>query len=212
MSLQKFTKTQIKVNRILSMKTITIDVWNSLNKREKSIANSELVKMFNESKGADRDKILSKMESITGEQTKSQIWTINHIRINNSIFKLVQHLNRMPSKDEIAEESGLSRQTIHKHLSEYSEHPLFKEELIQYRFASNSLLSVIYKMAIQGDIKAAKLFFNVVGNDASPKQTIGTQNNYIQINGTILNQDILKQLTPDKLIQIEEIVKSIQQT
>jgi|LakMenEpi03Aug12_release.lakeMendotaPanAssembly.Ray.scaffolds.fasta_scaffold409873_2 hypothetical protein len=212
MSLQKFTKTQIKVNRILSMKTITIDVWNSLNKREKSIANSELVKMFNESKGVERDKILSKMESITGEQTKSQIWTINHIRINNSIFKLVQHLNRMPSKDEIAEESGLSRQTIHKHLSEYSEHPLFKEELIQYRFASNSLLSVIYKMAIQGDIKAAKLFFNVVGNDASPKQTIGTQNNYIQINGTILNQDILKQLTPDKLIQIEEIVKSIQQT
>ncbi len=209
MSLQKFTKTQIKVNRILSMKTITIDVWNSLNKREKSIANSELVRLFNESKGAERDKILSKMESITGEQTKSQIWTINHIRINNSIFKLVQHLNRMPSKDEIAEESGLSRQTIHKHLSEYSEHPLFKEELIQYRFASNSLLSVIYKMAIQGDIKAAKLFFNVVGNDASPKQTIGTQNNYIQINGTILNQDIIKQLTPDKLIQIEEIVKSI---
>jgi hypothetical protein len=209
MSLQKFTKTQIKVNRILSMKTITIDVWNSLNKREKSIANSELVKMFNESKGVERDKILSKMESITGEQTKSQIWTINHIRINNSIFKLVQHLNRMPSKDEIAEESGLSRQTIHKHLSEYSEHPLFKEELIQYRFASNSLLSVIYKMAIQGDIKAAKLFFNVVGNDASPKQTIGTQNNYIQINGTILNQDIIKQLTPEKLIQIEEIVKSI---
>jgi hypothetical protein len=212
MSLQKFTKTQIKVNRILSMKTITIDVWNSLNKREKSIANSELVRMFNESKGAERDKILSKMESITGEQTKSQIWTINHIRINNSIFKLVQHLNRMPSKDEIAEESGLSRQTIHKHLSEYSEHPLFKEELIQYRFASNSLLSVIYKMAIQGDIKAAKLFFNVVGNDAAPKQTIGTQNNYIQINGTILNQDIIKQLTPDKLIQIEEIVKSIQST
>ena len=166
MSLQKFTKTQIKVNRILSMKKITIDVWNSLNKREKNIANNELVRMFNESKGAERDKILSKMESITGEQTKSQIWTINHIRINNSIVKLVQHLNRMPSKDEIAEESGLSRQTIHKHLSEYSEHPLFKEELIQYRFASNSLLSVIYKMAIQGDIKAAKLFFNVVGNDS----------------------------------------------
>jgi hypothetical protein len=64
-------------------------------------------------------------------------------------------------------------------------------------------------MAIQGDIKAAKLFFNVVGNDVSPKQTIGTQNNYIQINGTILNQDIIKQLTPEKLTQIEEIVKSI---
>ena len=51
-----------------------------------------------------------------------------------------------------------------------------------------------------------------MGNDASPKQTIGTQNNYILINGTILNQDIIKQLTPDKLIQIEEIVKSIQST
>ena len=209
MSLQKFTKTQIKVNRILSMKTITIDVWNSLNKREKSIANSELVKMFNESKGADRDKILSKMESITGEQTKNQIWTINHTRINNSIVKLIQEYNRMPTKDEISEHCELSRQTIHKHLSEYSEHPLFKEELTQYKFASISLLAKIYKMAIQGDIKAAKLFFNVVGNDAPQKQTIGTQNNYIQINGTILNQEIIKQLTPDKLIQIEEIVISI---
>jgi hypothetical protein len=209
MSLQKFTKTQIKVNRILSMKTITIDVWNSLNKREKSIANSELVRMFNESKGVERDKILSKMESITGEQTKNQIWTINHTRINNSIVKLIQEYNRMPTKDEISEHCELSRQTIHKHLSEYSEHPLFKEELTQYKFASTALLARVYKMAIQGDIKAAKLYFSVIGAEVINKPQIGTQNNYIQINGTVLSQEIIKQLAPEKLIQIEEIVKSI---
>ncbi len=49
-----------------------------------------------------------------------------------------------------------------------------------------------------------------MGNDVSPWQTISTQNNYIQINGTVLSQELINQLAPEKLIQIEEIVKSIQ--
>jgi DNA-binding phage protein len=207
--LQKFTKSQLKVNRLLSKKTITLDNWNSLNKREKRIANKELVQRFNEAKGEERDKILTQMEFITGEQTKNQIWTINQTRISNSIVKLTQEFNRMPTKDEIAEECGLSRQTIHKHLNEYSEHPLFKEELTQYKFASTALLARVYKMAIQGDIKAAKLYFNIIGNEVVNKTKIGTQNNYIQINGTVLSQELIKQLAPEKLMQIEEIVKSI---
>jgi DNA-binding phage protein len=207
--LQKFTKSQLKVQRVLSMKTISMNVWNSLNKRQKREANSILVDRFNNAKGIERDKILAKMESITGEQTKNQIWTINQTRISNSIVKLTQEFNRMPSKDEIAEECGLSRQTIHKHLSEYAEHPLFKEELTQFKFASISLLSKIYKMAIQGDIKAAKLYFSVIGAEVVNKPNIGTQNNYIQINGTVLSQELIKQLAPEKLIQIEEIVKSV---
>jgi predicted transcriptional regulator len=212
MSLQKFTKSESKVRRLLSRKTITINQWNALTKSERNLANKLLTEKYNNAKGKERDMIEKQMEGITSEQTKNQIWAINHLKINASITKLIQAFNRMPSKDEIAEDCGLSRQTIYKHLKEYSEHPLFKEEMNQYKFASVGLVARIYNMAINGDIKAAKLFFNIVGNDSSPKQTIGTQNNYIQINGTILNQDIIKQLTPDKLIQIEEIVKSIQQT
>jgi AraC-like DNA-binding protein len=209
MSLQKFTKSEIKVRRLLSRKTITINQWDALTKRERNLANKLLAEKFNNAKGKERDRIEKQMEGITAEETKNQIWVINHIRINASIKKLIQQNNRMPSRDEIAEDCGLSRQTIYKHLQDYSEHPLFKEEMNQYRFASVGLMAKIYNMAINGDIKAAKLFFSIVGNDASPKQTIGTQNNYIQINGRILNQDIIKQLTPDKLIQLEEILKSI---
>lgn len=208
MSLQKFTKKQIKVNRVLAMKTITINVWNSLNKREKRIANGILVERFNNAKGIERDKILAKMDSITGEQTKNQIWTINQTRISNSIVKLTQEFNRMPSKDEIAEECGLSRQTIHKHLSEYAEHPLFKEELTQFKFASTSLLAKIYKMAIQGDIKAAKLYFSVIGADVINKPQLGTQNNYIQINGMVLSQETIKHLNPEQLKSIETVLKT----
>lgn len=209
MSLQKFTKSESKVRRLLSRKTITINQWNALTKSERNLANKLLTEKYNNAKGKERDMIEKQMEGITSEQTKNQIWAINHIRINASISKLIQTFNRMPSRDEISEDCGLSRQTIYKHLQEYSEHPLFKEEMNQYRFASIGLLARIYNMALNGDIKASKLFFNIVGNDASPKQTIGTQNNYIQINGRILSQDIIKQLTPDKLIQIEEILKSI---
>jgi predicted transcriptional regulator len=209
MSLQKFTKSESKVRRLLSRKTITINQWNALTKSERNLANKLLTEKYNNAKGKERDMIEKQMEGITSEQTKNQIWAINHIRINASISKLIQTFNRMPSRDEISEDCGLSRQTIYKHLQDYSEHPLFKEEMNQYRFASIGLLARIYNMALNGDIKASKLFFNIVGNDASPKQTIGTQNNYIQINGRILSQDIIKQLTPDKLIQIEEILKSI---
>jgi hypothetical protein len=63
-------------------------------------------------------------------------------------------------------------------------------------------------MAIQGDIKVAMLYFNVIGDDVANKPKICTQNNYIQINGMVLSQDLIKQLAPDELMQTEEIIKS----
>jgi hypothetical protein len=43
----------------------------------------------------------------------------------------------MPSKQEITEECGLSRQTIHSQLSEYAENLLFKAESTQFKFGCN---------------------------------------------------------------------------
>ena len=57
-------------------------------------------------------------------------------------------------------------------------------------------------------MKAARLYFEMVG--ATKKQSAGTvineQNNYIQINNTILSQENLKQLSEAQLNQIENII------
>lgn len=60
-----------------------------------------------------------------------------------------------------------------------------------------------------GDIGAAKLYFNVMGHlQPTPSNTlIQYQNNYIQINVTMLSQESIKSLNPEQLNSIECILK-----
>jgi hypothetical protein len=61
-----------------------------------------------------------------------------------------------------------------------------------------------------GDIGAAKLYFNVMGHlQPTPSNTlIQNQNNFIQINGTVLSQESIKSLNPEQLNSIESILKT----
>ena len=56
---------------------------------------------------------------------------------------------------------------------------------------------------------AAKLYLNAVGsleNNKSNTTRIQNQNNYIQINGTVLSQESIKQLSPKQLNTIETLL------
>jgi hypothetical protein len=120
--------------------------------------------------------------------------------------------NRMPSKAELAEKTGLSRQTIHKHLKEYKVHPQFIGQLEQFRFMTEKVLAKVFHFAVNGDMRAAKLYLEMFSPSYIQKSgntLIQNQNNYIQINGTVLSQDIVTQLSPEQLIQIESIVKAV---
>jgi hypothetical protein len=60
-------------------------------------------------------------------------------------------------------------------------------------------------------MKAARLYFDTVGAVNKQPRTCGVineQNNYIQINNTILSQENLGQLTAEQLNQIENIITS----
>ena len=73
---------------------------------------------------------------------------------------------------------------------------------------SHNVPANVFKFANNGDMRAARLYLEMVG--ALNKQPAGTvvnaQNNYIQINNTILSQENLKQLSAEQLAQIENIV------
>jgi NADH-quinone oxidoreductase subunit B len=72
-------------------------------------------------------------------------------------------------------------------------------------------LAKVFQFAVNGDTGAAKLYFNVMGvmnNGQSPNSTlIQNQNNFIQINGTVLSQETIKNLNPEQLNTIEGILK-----
>lgn len=62
-------------------------------------------------------------------------------------------------------------------------------------------------------LKAARLYFDILGNFGGKQSglntTINTQNNYIQINQTKLNQEIVQQLTQQQLNQIEAVLNCV---
>ncbi len=81
-----------------------------------------------------------------------------------AIATLMQEYGRMPSVAVIANKSELSRQSIHKHLKEYATAPLFLEIQEPFRFMTSKVLARVFKFAVNGDMRAAKLYFDVLGN------------------------------------------------
>ena len=210
-SLQKLTETEVKINNIHSLKQITYSDLDTLSDAERELFIAKTNKKFNELKGDERDKLLKKLEPITTELVKNQLWERNHVEITCAISVLMQEYGRMPTVNEIATKTELSRQTIHKHLKEYATNPHYLEQVEQFKFMSSKVLAKVFKYAVNGDMRAAKLYLSAMGmyNEPAPKNTlIQNQNNYIQINGTVLSQDNLKQLNPEQLNTIEAILKA----
>jgi len=210
-SLQKLTKTEVKINNILSLKRITPIDLEALSEAEKDLLMEVLTKKFNELKGTERDSFYRKIEPITSEVTKNQLWESNHNRITAIVSILMQELGRMPTVTEISLKSEISRQTIHKHFKEYATNPNYLEHLEQFKFMSSKVLAKVFKLAVNGDMRAAKLYLNTMGlnNEPAPTNTlIQNQNNYIQINGTVLSQEAIQRLSVEQLNTIEAILKA----
>lgn len=183
-----------------------------LNTKERDIFNKILTNKLAVSKGEELDKLLEQLSEVLPNEVKNQLWENNHFSITQSMTKLIEEYGKMPTKNQIANDTGLSRQTIHKHLSGYAEHPLYAEQLKQFKFMADRGLAKVIKQAAQGDMKAARLYFDVMGNlgnDDRLNSTIKTQNNYIQINQTTLSQETIKRLSPEQLNQIEAVLQSV---
>lgn len=213
-SLQRLTETETKFNLLMKKKKLLpCDIDTMLDRKEKDQFGTFLTKLLNEKKGDELANFIEQISDIIPQGVKNQLWENNHYRITLAITKLMEDYGKMPTKNQIAEESGLSRQTISKHLKNYQTNPLYAEEMQKFKFMADRVLSKVYKIAIScGDVKAARLYLEVLGylgNQSGINTTINTQNNYLQINQTKINQETIKHLTADQLIQIEGILKAV---
>lgn len=210
--LQKLTETEEKIACLMKMDKVTqADFDKMLSKGEKNLFWDFFTDKINSSKGEDRDLIFKRFDEVIPKDAKNQLWENNHYLITVAISKHIDDYGKMPTKNQIASDSGLSRQTVYKHLNGYAEHPLYAEQLAQFKFMADRVLAKVIKLAGQGDVKAARLYFDVMGylgRDSSSNTLIQTQNNYIQINGTVLRQESIKRLNPEQLNTIETILKT----
>jgi hypothetical protein len=211
-SLQKLTELEIKIQKLLELEIIKPDDIKSFSQDELNELSKVLMNRMEQVTGIDRDRLVYKMSQIISQETKSEMWEYNHHAITAAISNMMQEFGRMPSKTEIATSTKLSRQTVHKHLKDYASNPIYLGQIEQFRFMASKVLTKVFHYAVNGDMGAAKLYFNVMGafNGQLLGQTnIETQNNYVQINNTIINQDAVRRLTSEQLNQIEGILKEV---
>ncbi|MEP6614188.1 MAG: hypothetical protein ABJA76_19930 [Mucilaginibacter sp.] len=207
-ALTNLTTAREKVNRVLALQQITLKDIEDFNTIEREYLGEIITETLQQAKGDERDDFLAKIEQIVPADTNDKVWEHNHFVIANAITSLVHKYGCMPPKTLIAEETGLSRRTIAKHIAGYKTHPEFGRELEQFKYMGTKVLSSVFKLATNGDVKAARLYFEMVGatNKQRPNMVITEQNNNIQVNNNLFSPENLKQLSPAQLKQIEGII------
>ncbi|WP_223558347.1 hypothetical protein [Chryseobacterium lathyri] len=219
--LPKLTESENKINSLLSLEKITREDLKILNAKEREDLTLILTRQFNTLTGEDKDKFCTQVEEIMDQGTRNEIWEHNHINIMWAITSHIKENGRMPTKTEIASKTELSRQTIHKHLANYKNSPYYAEFQQQFHIMQSKVMTTVFQYAINGDMKAAKLYLECIGtlkntsfgnnpNHINNNTLIQNQNNYIQINGKVLSQETVKNLNPDQLNTIEGILKTIE--
>lgn len=208
LSLTNYMSSKKKISDLLALEKITLADIEDFTKMERDYLAETISLMLNDLKGRERDKLIEKIELIIPANTKNQFWENNHFLISKAIAKLMREYGFMPSKSAIAQETGLSRQTVTKHLKDYKTHPEYIAEMEQFKFMAPKIMTNVFKFASNGDMKAARLYLEVVGaiNKRRSDTVVNRQNNYIQINNTVLSQENLNNLSAEQLNQIEWIV------
>ena len=205
--LQKFTDSEEIRAYLEKSEQIEIDP-NVLSEDEKKYLAGIMQDIIKDLGIGDRDRFVQKIEPLLSQTTRNDIWERNHTRILIAIDTLIDRLGRMPSKPEIAAECQLTRQTIHKHLREFATNSNYQDQYDQFKYLAPVVLAQIYQLARSGDLKAAKLYFNIIGNTQLAhrgNESITHQNNFININGIVINQHEITKLKPEDIDTIQKI-------
>jgi hypothetical protein len=218
--IEKYPSPEIWIDALFKEERITRkDVWGTPDDY-RALLWETINRKIAETRGnnIEHDAFQYQIEDLLGntlDDFKNKRWQSNHINITNSISKLMKDYGRMPSVVEISNEAQLSRQTVNRHMKEYSTDHLFAEELNKFKFMSTKVLAKVFSFAVNGDVKAAKLYFEMVGGigiKADNTTFVQNQlNNFIVVNGMVIKQGAIKKLNPQQLIQIEDIAKTAQE-
>ena len=140
--------------------------------------------------------------------TRNKTWENNHSAIVRAVSILMNEHGRVPSTTEIARQTNLSRQTVAKHLQTFTSHPLYREEIEQFRSQSKDVLAIISNHALNGNMKAIKLYLHIVTEmHAHPDQKPLEYECCLLVNRTKFDQQKIDRLTQQQRDDIFKIVR-----
>jgi hypothetical protein len=198
-------KTPAIFNQLLKLPKIEPHHVSALSPQQQIEFRQFLAQKLMETKDVERDAFLEKVEAIV---EADKIWEYNHARIIRAIEQYVKQFAAMPTKSVLADATGLSRQTIHKHIQQFTHAPAAEMHREIAIIMKEQVLHKVLQAALAGDVSAAKLYLQASTHHSNNNTvTIHNQNNYIQINGTVLNQRVIEQLNPQQLTQLEKTIK-----
>jgi uncharacterized protein (DUF1697 family) len=137
------------------------------------------------------------------EGFKNQRWTANEQLIVRTLHSFTKSYSRTPTVLEIAEKTGLSRTTVHKHLVESDYTTIHKQQSKEVLGKlRDKALGMIYSIGVRnGDVKALMKYVELT-TEKEPKSV----KNFIQINNTKIDNHFIENLPPKVQRQIEEII------
>jgi DNA-directed RNA polymerase specialized sigma subunit len=202
-ALQKFTQFSGKIDE----KGLSKAEYDNFSLEDRSAVRDYIMDKLNSIKGDDRDYFVDSIAEVLTEDVKNQLWEWNHHKISIAIKKLIVECGRMPTKNEIAVECGLSRQTIHRHIKDYSTHPQYAEIMEHHKLMASSVLSKVFSLAMHGNVASARLYLEATGMIQNSKtSSIKNQTNYIQVNGIILDQEAINRMSTEQVEQLIQII------
>ena len=155
----------------------------------------------------------SSQVSLHEDDERNITWETNHQKIISAISKSLRaYMVSPPTVTDISKMTGLSRKTVYMHLNEYSDNPVYAKRTEMFGAMKFDVMMRMCSAALAGDIKAARLYLELTGS-LKPENKINnnfiSNSSNIQVNGITLNQQVLQNLSPGQLKQIEEIIRPI---
>ena len=204
-----FSDTQQKLLPLLLSETGINEELDLLDEAEQT----ELAKMLNEAieeVNREHTRLMALMGQAIRMPSKQLIWENNHLKITKAITGALARTGRMPNQAYIATATGLNRKTVQEHIVKGDDNSIYIEHLRQYTMMAPRVMDIVLNEAVgERSMKAAKMYFDILDKMRSPNapNIFHTQNNYIQINNTVIKQETISHLSPEQLKQIEEMVQ-----
>lgn len=85
----------------------------------------------------------------------------------------------------------------------------------KFEFMTLMVLNNLFVFAINGDVAAAKVYLSALGKleqGQTNNTLIQQQNNFVQVNGIKLNQNLFDQLSDEQVKTLEKVIPLIQKS
>ena len=170
---------------------------------------SKMVETAIEALNSEHTRLMGLIGVLTRMPAKQLEWENNHLKIKKAVTSLLSLTGTAPNQMQIARATGLDRKTVKAHLAKGDDSSVFAEHQSIYTLMATQVMDMVLEEAVlEHNIKAAKMYFDILEKlkTNGPSAIYNTTNNYIQINNTIIKQEVIGLLAPEQLRKIEELL------